>query len=153
MQSVTHPLDTLQQLPNKTLMEIAMLNRIPLLLLFSAFALFVSGCGGGAGVMDVKSSFSTSSDKATLDQVGRKIITASAVKGWKPRLASAGHIIASRRRSGYVAKIDIFYTSDRFEIKYKDSDNMGYDGHSISSVYGDWVSDLSDEIKRRLSEL
>ncbi|MEJ2452466.1 MAG: hypothetical protein P8047_17725, partial [Gammaproteobacteria bacterium] len=96
---------------------------------------------------------STSSDNATLDRVSRQIITASAVKGWKPEYLGAGHISAVRRRAGHVAKVDIFYTTDSFQIKYKDSDNMDYDGTSISSVYGTWVEELRDEIKRRLSEL
>jgi hypothetical protein len=103
--------------------------------------------------LNVKSSFSTSGNNATLDQVSRKIITASAVKGWKPEYLGAGHITAVRRRSGYVAKVDIFYTTNSFEIKYKDSDNMDYNGSSIASAYDDWVKELRDEIKRRLSEL
>jgi len=115
--------------------------------------LVVAGCGGGAGILDVKSSFSPSNDNATLDQVSRKIITASAVKGWKPEYLAAGHISAVRRRSGHVAKVDIFYTTSSFQIKYNDSDNMGYSGTSISSIYGEWVGELREEIKRRLSEL
>jgi len=117
------------------------------------YAFIVAGCGGGAGILDVKSSFSPANDNATLEQVSRKIITASAVKGWKPEYLAAGHISAVRRRSGHVAKVDIFYTTSSFQIKYKDSDNMDYSGTSISSTYGDWVEELRDEIKRRLSEL
>jgi len=113
----------------------------------------LSGCGGGGDILDNQSSFRTASQSATLDQVKRTIITASAIKGWHPKLGSPGHILASRRHAGRVAKVDITYTSSSFNIKYLDSDNMQYTGNSISSVYGNWVDELSDEIKERLSRL
>lgn len=122
--------------------------------LFCVFILMASGCGGGgSGILNVQSSYSTQSNQASLENVKRTIITASAVKGWKPTLGKNGHILATRRRAGHVAKVDISYTSDSFNIKYLDSDNMGYDGESISSVYSHWVKDLRNEIKRRLSRL
>lgn len=129
-------------------------NRALLISLFCVFVLIASGCGGGGGgILNEQSSYSTRSTHVSLENVKRTIITASAVKGWKPTLAKNGHILATRRRAGHVAKVDISYTSDSFNIKYLDSDNMGYDGESISSIYSQWVEDLSDEIKRRLSRL
>lgn len=130
-----------------------MFNRVQATLMFCAFTLFISGCGGGGGVLNVNSPYTTSSSNASLDNVTRTIITASAVKGWKPEIGGAGHIIATRHRSGRLAKVDITYTSESFNIKYLDSDNMKYDGHSISPVYEQWVNELRDEIKRRLSRL
>ncbi|MBI1423019.1 MAG: hypothetical protein GC149_06090 [Gammaproteobacteria bacterium] len=120
--------------------------------LLCAFALFAGGCGGG-NMLDVQSPFSTASQNATLDSVTRTIITASAFKGWKPAIAGAGHIIATRRHSGRMAKVDITFDTASFNITYLDSDNMQYDGKSISSVYHQWVDGLRDEIKTRLSQL
>lgn len=122
-------------------------------LLFFGCVVFLGACASTAGNMDIKSSFSTSSENPTLEQVGRKIITACSVKGWRPELLGAGHINAIRRRGGYVANIDIFYTTDSFEIKYKGSDTAASRGTEVSSTYSNWVEQLSDEIERRLSEL
>ncbi len=118
-----------------------------------AFILTVSGCGGGADILDVQSPFSTASSNASLEQVKRTIITAVATEGWQPSLGGPGHILAYRRHQGRVAKVDITYTSSSFDIKYVDSDNMAYNGKSISAVYVEWVEELRDEIKRRLSQL
>ena len=120
--------------------------------LLCAFVLFAGGCGGGS-ILDARSPFSTASQHATLDSVGRTIITASAFKGWKPTVAGEGHIIATRRHAGRMAKVDITYDTASFEIAYLDSDNMQYDGKSISSTYNQWVDDLREEIKTRLSQL
>jgi hypothetical protein len=107
------------------------------------FVISVSSCGGG-GILNDQSSFSTASQNASLEQVKRTIITASATKGWHPSLGNPGHILASRRHAGRVAKIDITYTTTSFNIKYVDSDNMQYTGSSISSVYTQWVDELRD---------
>jgi len=130
-----------------------MLNRTLSTLLFCIFVLFAIGCGGGANILNMQSPYRTASGNASLENVKRTIITASAVKGWRPELGNAGHIIATRRRSGHVAKVDITYTSSSFNIRYADSDNMDYNGQNISPVYTQWVKELRDEIKRRLSRL
>lgn len=129
-----------------------MSSRTLSVLVCCVFVVALSACGGGS-ILNDQSSFSTASQNATLDQVKRTIITASAIKGWRPKLGSPGHILAYRRSSGKTAKVDISYTTSSFNIKYVDSDNMGYTGSSISSTYTDWVDELSDEIKERLSRL
>lgn len=130
-----------------------MLNRSLATSLFSMFVLFAVGCGGGTTILNLQSSYSTGSSNVSLARVQRTIITASAVKGWRPELGDPGHIIATRRRAGHVAKVDITYTDSSFNIRYVDSDNMEYTGNGISSVYANWVKDLRNEIKRRLSRL
>lgn len=123
---------------------------IPLFLTI-AVTLLVTSCGGGS--VNSSTQFSTASSHATLEQVGRTIITASAYQGWQPKIAGPGRIIATRHHAGRMAKISISYTTDSFTIDYLDSDNMGYTGNSVSSTYSDWIDDLRSEIKRRLSNL
>lgn len=125
---------------------------IPMLMSLVA-ALLISACSTGMNTMDLQTPFSTSTSNATLSSVGRTIITASAFKGWNVRSQSPGQIIASRHHAGHVAKVKITYTTDSFTISYLDSDNFGYHDGSISSLYDDWVEELRDEIKNRLSEL
>jgi hypothetical protein len=125
-----------------------MLNRTLSTALFCLFILFAISCGGGTNILNVQSPYTTASSNASLERVQRTIITASAIKGWRPE-----HILATRRREGHVAKVDITYTSSSFNIRYVDSDNMAYNGQSISSVYTQWITELRDEIKRRLSRL
>lgn len=114
-------------------------------------AISISSCSSNA--LDVNTTFSTASSGATLDRIGRTIITASAFKGWRPQIAGPGRIIASRHHAGRVAKVAISYTTNSFKITYLDSDNLGYNGKGISSTYVNWVDALREEIKRRLSAL
>lgn len=130
-----------------------MTKRLVPLLLSLVAALSISSCGGGSDILNMRTSFSTASSGATLDNVGRTIITASSYKGWQPQVAGPGRIIAVRRHGGRSAKVSISYTSNSFTISYIDSDNMHYTGNSISSIYNDWVDELRGEIKRRLSAL
>lgn len=115
--------------------------------------LALTGCSGGTNILNVQSRFTVHSGNANLENVTRTIITSCAVKGWKPTLNSPGDIIATRRSSGHVAKVEITYTTESFNIQYLDSDNMNYDGKHISSVYSQWVGELRSEIKSRLSDL
>jgi hypothetical protein len=130
-----------------------MFNRILPVSLFCAFVLIISGCGGGMNILDIQSPISTASRNASLDSVARTIITASAFKGWQPEVSGEGHITATRHHTGHVAKVDITFTTESFNISYLDSDNMGYNGKTISPVYAQWVKELRDEIKRRLAKL
>lgn len=118
-----------------------------------AAALTLAGCGGGTNILNVQSRYTVHSGNVNLDNVTRTIITACATKGWKPSIAGPGDIIATRHSSGHVAKVEIVYTNESFNIQYLDSDNMGYDGKHISSIYSQWVEELQSEIKFRLSEL
>lgn len=127
-------------------------SRFLSVLVSCVFFISLSGCGGGS-ILDTQSNFTTASQNASLEKVKRTIITASAIKGWRPKLGNPGHILAYRRHAGRTAKVDITYTSSSFNIKYVDSDNMQYTGSSISSVYTEWVEELQDEIKERLSKL
>lgn len=130
-----------------------MFCRIIPAVLICVFVLSISGCGGGGSILDLQSPFSMASQTASLDQVQRTIITACGAAGWSPSLGNAGHVLAYRRQAGRIAKVDITYTNSSFNIRYLDSDNMGYDGKSVSSTYSQWVGDLRDEIKHRLSQL
>jgi hypothetical protein len=124
-----------------------------LTIVFCVAALSLVGCSGGTNILNVQSSFNTHSSNANLDTVTRTIITACAVKSWQPTLDAPGKVIATRRSTGVVAKVEITYTTNSFNIQYLDSDNMGYDGKHISSLYGEWVDALRAEIKSRLSAL
>ncbi|MEJ2362097.1 MAG: hypothetical protein P8Z75_11835 [Gammaproteobacteria bacterium] len=127
-------------------------KRVKALFLTIVVAVLVSSCGGGSG-LDTSTQFTTASSNATLENVGRTIATASAYQGWQPRIAGPGRIVATRHHAGHIAKISISYTTNSFTIQHLNSDNMGYTGSSISSVYEDWIDDLRSEIKRRLSAL
>jgi hypothetical protein len=130
-----------------------MLNKIIPILFLSASVFTMASCGGGGSALNMQSEIRVPANKANSATISRTIITACAVQGWKPQVSGANQIDATRRKSGHVAKIRIHYTSESFNIKYVDSDNMNYTGNSISSLYSEWVEDLSNEIKRRLSAL
>lgn len=121
---------------------------IPILLSVVA-AFFISACSS-TNYMDLQTPFNAASSNATLKSVGRTIITASAFQGWNVDVEGPGQIIATRHHAGRIAKVKITYTTNSFNIRYLDSDNMGYDGNSISRTYDEWVQDLQFAIQDRL---
>jgi len=64
---------------------------------------------------------------------------------------TAGHIVASLYLREHVAIVDITYTKKAYNIKYKNSQNLSYDGTNIHSNYNGWVQNLSRQIQAQLS--
>lgn len=78
----------------------------------------------------------------------KQIITEACMRrGWKIDQATDSTIQASLNHQGKeMATVDISYSKQRIEIKYKNSVNLHYDGAKIHRSYNRWVKNLQTDI-------
>ncbi len=127
-------------------------NYAPLILV-SSIVLFI-GCGSGTQIVNYQNSpIQASAGKKNQENIRRAIILAGTSTGWQMQEVSKGVIIATRFSSGRMAKVDINYTTESFNITYKDSSNFHYDGTNIHKTYNSWVEQLHKTIAENLSTM
>jgi len=84
--------------------------------------------------------------------------------GWKHYDKGEGHLIATKHHVSHgshanlvsggtsyisikrMAQIDIFYDSNSYRIKYRDSKNLGHKGNKIHKLYNKWIDELNASI-------
>jgi hypothetical protein len=91
--------------------------------------------------------------KHSLKQVKKAIITAGATLGWKMKSTEKGHLVGTLLLRKHVATVDITFNEKSYSIKYKDSQNLSYDGSLIHSNYNSWVQNLDRNIQVQLSAM
>lgn len=125
----------------------------------AAVALLV-GCGRATvpvvNYNDV--SFTTNSNKPTLAQVKKAILTATETKGWIVNDKGPGKMDATLTvRGKHTVIVLITYSTTAFSINYVDSTDMKYgmkNGEpSIHPYYNDWVKELEDAIKIEVKQI
>jgi hypothetical protein len=94
-----------------------------------------------------ETTLATRSDNVTIDQVGDAIVRAGASLGWVVVEDSPGHMVGTLDVRSHHAVVDIRYTTETFNIAYRDSSNLLYDGSSIHSRYNTWVKNLERAIQ------
>ena len=119
--------------------------KLPLLLLF-VLALTVVGCRSNP-VYNVEGSPITIKGKHTNKDVEKSIIRAGAGLGWVVKPVRVGHLIGTLHLRDHVAVVDITYNDKVYNIKYKSSQNLNYDGTNIHSNYNGWVQNLDRAIQ------
>jgi hypothetical protein len=117
-------------------------------LLASVFAL--TGCKS-APVYDVTAAPVTSTKPMSMQAVEQAIIGAGTSLGWQMAPQGAGKITGTLILRTHRAVVDITYDTKSYSIKYKDSDNLNYDGRSIHSNYNGWIQNLDRAIRARLA--
>ena len=124
----------------------------PLILLASIVAFI--GCGSGSPIVNYNNSpIQAAAGKKNQKNIRRAIILAGTSTGWQMREVSQGMIVATRFSSGRMAKVDIKYTTESFNITYKDSSNFHYDGTNIHKTYNSWVKQLHKTIANNISKM
>lgn len=89
----------------------------------------------------------------SLDEVGKAILRAGATLGWQMKHMEPGYILGTLKLRSHVAVVDIRYTNKNYNITYKDSTNLDYDGKHIHNNYNGWISNLDRAIKTQLANL
>lgn len=131
-----------------------MFSRFFTIIVLCGSTIITVGCGSSNPVLTIQSTpVVTKSGNATLENVQRTIISACARRGWQPKVAGNGHIIATLQQTGHIVTVDITFTAQSYSISYNDSSNMNYDGTKINPLYNDWVKALDKEIRAKLSRL
>lgn len=92
-------------------------------------------------------------NQATMEQVEKSIFRAGAGLGWKMKTVSPGVMVGTLAVRSHVAVVDITYNTQEYNITYKDSTDLKYDGTNIHSNYNGWVQNLDKAISAQLSTL
>ncbi|MGH8697219.1 MAG: hypothetical protein ACREVS_12125 [Burkholderiales bacterium] len=89
----------------------------------------------------------------TLADVERAILRAGQTQDWKMETVRPGLIVGTRTWSTHVAVVEVTYTAKAYDIRYKDSKNLGYDGTNIHRNYNYHVQELDKGIRAQLLNL
>jgi hypothetical protein len=92
-------------------------------------------------------------DEITMEQVKDAIIRAGSGLGWRMRPVESGHIVGELHLRSHMAKVDITYDTDSYDITYKDSSNLDKKGDKIHSNYNGWVQNLDNAIQNNIAML
>jgi PBP1b-binding outer membrane lipoprotein LpoB len=95
----------------------------------------------------------TATEKTTMVDIKKAIMSAGASLGWQMKEIKPGHIVGSLFLRKHSAVVDIPYTTKSYSINYKDSTELGYDGSNIHSNYNGWIQNLDRAIQARLSAM
>lgn len=120
-------------------------------LLLGICVLLLVGCSGTVPIQDyVDAPIIAGSDEYSLADVKQAIIIAGRRNDWRMKDVSEGHIVGTHLLGDAMAQVDIRYTLKTYNIHYKASTNMKYNGSAIDKKYAMWIEKLSNEINKRL---
>ena len=91
-----------------------------------------------------------SGKELSLADVKKAIIAGGAMRGWAFEEVGDSHLVGTLMVRKHVAVIDVTYDTKSYSIKYKDSQNLNYDGSNIHSNYNSWVMNLKQSIDTQL---
>jgi len=114
--------------------------------------LTVAGCT--VGVVQPKGKVGMTND-VKVEQVTEAILAAGAEAGWTAKVVRPGLIEGSREWSNgkHSMTVEVIYDAKNYEIKYKDSKNLQYDGSSVHRQYWLRVQRWDEAIKARTWKL
>ena len=122
--------------------------------LFAALAITLSSaCGTFPVVHNVKASPIFGVDNHSLKYVEESILDIqNRNKYWTMQVAKPGHIVASFKYEELRATVDITFNTKEYNIIYKNSENLDYDGQRINARYNRWVLKLERNIRSALQK-
>lgn len=116
-------------------------------------AAVMTGCKSAPVQNVVDAPVTTATQKYAQDDVRKAILNAGAKLGWQMKDVEPGYMIATLTLRTHMAQVDIRYNKQNYNIQYKNSSNLDYDGSSIHSNYNGWVQNLDNAIRANLSAL
>jgi len=87
----------------------------------------------------------------TVPGVEKAIRSAGSATGWKMQSPRPGLIVATTSWGSHTAMVDITYDTKSYNILYKDSTNLNYDGTNIHRNYNRKVEELDRAIRAQLA--
>ncbi|MDR2081239.1 MAG: hypothetical protein LBP54_05075 [Campylobacteraceae bacterium] len=118
--------------------------------------LFYAGCSSNQQpVYNVQGAQIQSFDgkKLTQAQVEKVILQAGAKRGWVMKKVKDGVISGTLYVRSHMALVEIKYSSSSYNITYKNSQDLNYDGVNIHKNYNSWIRNLDNSIQIGLSSL
>jgi hypothetical protein len=122
--------------------------RRSVLILVAGSVLALAGCRT-APVLNINEA--PISGNRSMQQVEQAIVEAGRSLGWQMSPQGPGRIQGNLALRSHRASVDIAYSPKSYSIRYKDSDNLHYDGSSIHKNYNGWIENLDRAIRVRLS--
>jgi hypothetical protein len=118
-------------------------------------ALLFMGCRGPVPIYNVESAPVTSNKPVTADDVQKAIIRAGTTLGWQMVPRGPGVVEGTLLLRKHRAVVDVNYDTKSYNIKYKDSTELDYDGagQKIHPNYNGWIQNLDKAIKVNLNNL
>lgn len=123
-----------------------------LVIIATSLLLILAGCRANP-VLNIENSPIEISGKHTAKDIKKAIIRAGAALGWTMKAKKRGHIVGTLYLRKHVAVVDINYTNKTYNITYKDSQHLNYDGTNIHQNYNSWVQNLNRQIQAQLSTI
>lgn len=124
-----------------------------IILSLSLSIVLVSGCRSGVVHNIDDAAIVTSVDKYTTKDVKKAIMRAGGSLGWIMKPNGSDKMTATLTLRKHVAVVDISYNKKTYSIRYKDSQNLDYDGTNIHSNYNGWIQRLNSAIQNQLNLL
>ena len=102
-------------------------------------------------------------ESAPVDQIGGRILSLEDVEtaifrasittkpAWQSRKVAPGHIVSTIELRPRMAQVDIYFDPRKYSIRYRNSDNLKYNGAQIHNLYNVWVDNLDAAIRKQLS--
>ncbi|MDR1615337.1 MAG: hypothetical protein LBS26_07225 [Campylobacteraceae bacterium] len=118
--------------------------------------LFYAGCSATQQPLyNVQSASVQSFDgkKLTQAQVEKAILQAGSQRGWQMKKVKNGVISATLYARQHMALVEIKYSASSYNITYKNSENLNYDGANIHKNYNSWIRNLDNSIQINLNSL
>jgi hypothetical protein len=129
------------------------LSRKVVIGLVASLALLLVGCRGAVPVYNVTAAPVAANKPASLDDVEKSIVRAGTTLGWQMTPRSPGKMEGVLLLRRHRAVVDIDYDTKSYNIKYKDSAELDYDGQKIHPNYNGWIQNLEKAIRVQLSNL
>jgi len=122
-------------------------------LFFLLGVLLIVGCRAAVPVYNVSSAPVTTNKPASIDEIEKAIIRAGVGLGWQMVSRGKGKVEGTLVLREHRAVVDIDYDAKNFNIKYKDSTKLDYDGEKIHPNYNSWVQNLDRAIRAQLTAM
>ncbi len=107
--------------------------------------LFVALCGCSAPLRNVQGHPLPVDDTPTLAEAEGLIRGGASVKGWHVTKLGEGSLLATL--TDHQVGVEIRHDATQFDVTYKSSQDLGYDGKSrIHQNYNRWVNTLVEDI-------
>jgi hypothetical protein len=89
----------------------------------------------------------------SLDKVQKAVFAGLAAKGWSGSLLEPGHAHGVLTRPDWRCEIDVFYDTNKFSIRYANSEHLDYDApkHVIHRNFNRWLVLLREQINIAMS--
>lgn len=125
--------------------------RRSIVLFLGASLVILAGCRT-APIQNVVAAPVVTSKPATMESVQNAIVMAGSGLGWKMEPKGAGIITGVLDLRTHHAVVEVTYDTKTYNINYKDSANLDYNGTSIHKNYNGWVENLDKAIRSQLAK-